>query len=77
MSEYVPDTDEVRDDYATCGLLCNAATRRAGFDRWLAEEKRKAKVEALKEAADDPEIKDNRIWVEYWLLERAQQLKEQ
>lgn len=53
----------------------------AEFDRWHSAEIRKAKAEALEEAADamdaDPEFRDPLRLKSDWLRNRAQQLKEE
>lgn len=35
------------------------------------------KAEALREAADSHEIKDNRPWVEWWLTDRANRIEKE
>ena len=49
MSEYTPTTEEVRERYwFNDGGLCNPDDAKE-FDRWFAEEVRKAKADAFKE----------------------------
>jgi hypothetical protein len=75
MSDYTPTTDEVK----ACAESDNpyGELPEGQFDRWYAEEIRKAKAQALEEAANDGEIQDNRPWVEWWLRKRAKQIKDQ
>lgn len=71
---YTPTTEQVR-------LLYANSMDPDGFDRWYADVIRKAKAEALEEAADamdaDPEFRDPLRLKSDWLRNRAQQLKEE
>lgn len=86
MSEpYTPTTEEVRDWYGHR----NRATHQpvgefykimltgavAEFDRWLAAHDREVAANALRDAAEDGEIQDNRPWVHWWLTARADQIE--
>lgn len=82
MSEYVPRTQDVRNCYVFAGAGPDGSTvkparvLRHEFDTWLAARiAREAAVRALREAADDPEVRDNRPWVEWWLRDRAERIE--
>lgn len=79
MSDYTPTTEQVKAFYAPKQHSRHGQHSEA-FDRWLAEEIRKAKADALNEAADacweGYEHTDNR-GVSIWLRNRAQQLTEE
>lgn len=71
MSNYTPTTEDIVRVLRSDGTI--SLTQ---FDRWVAEHDRLVGAATLREAASDPEIQDNRPWVEWWLRTRAQQLLE-
>lgn len=86
MSEYTPDTEEVRNGWVCCvfdsgGVWVSKAAyedaqwnqRRAEaqFDRWLAAEKAKWQAEALREAASGIQVWEDAQWLRARLRARA------
>ena len=83
MSEYTPSLERLRDTYADLGISGNKVSQfEAEFDRAIAKVRAEAKVEALREAADDmrrnwplhPLKPSHSKHVEDWLRARADNL---
>ncbi|WP_333812065.1 hypothetical protein [Timonella senegalensis] len=88
-TNYLPFTHEIR-SAAVVGLTPHIHRRALGitvleaekiamhsFDSWIANEKRKAKIQVLEEAANDVFETALDAEVAHWLRARARQLKEE
>lgn len=76
MSEYVPDTETVREQYTReqPPHIGTVSEKSAEFDRWL----RQVKAEALREAARDASGRWNvKPYVDQWLAARADRIEGQ
>lgn len=83
MTDNTPTTEEIKeawnrryDGEHTSAPRAEREKYDAEFDRWLANHDRLVAAATLRKAASDPEIQDNRPWVEWWLLNRINALEE-
>ena len=77
-THYNPRTELVRQIYVYASSVYSPEERQQAFDNWLEKVKTEAKVEALKEAADDwhAENTGTSPRAYNWLLDRAEQVSE-